>query len=433
MAIIDVVKWNAAPDLYAWKFPSEELATWTQLIVSESQEAVLLRGGQMEGPFPPGRHTLSTENLPVLRELFKLPFGGRTPFSAEVWFVNRTIPLDVKWGTSDPIQLQDPKYRVMLPVRSFGQFGVQIQNTRKFLVKLVGTVSSFERAQLVSYFRGLMITRVKDAVAKRIIKDNVSILEISAHLNDISNFLQVQMAGEFEEFGLKLVKFFINSINTPEDDPAVVRLKEALAKRAEMDIVGFNYQQQRSFDTLNTAAGNPGASGANLMGAGIGLGMGVGMGGAMGNAMGAVATSVQPTVHCPKCQAQNSAAASFCASCAAPLAQKAKAKNDPDDDTITCDKCGTKVVKGSKFCPNCADPFICCPKCGTDNPEGQPTCRKCGGPMPMKCSGCGQEVTGAPKFCPNCGKALQAKCSKCDSVLTPGVKFCPNCGTPRVA
>ena len=96
MALVDIVKLDASDNQYAWKFPSKELATWTQLIVSESQEAVLMHGGQMEGPFAAGRHTLSTENIPIISGLMKLPFGGKSPFTAEVWFVNKSIPLNVK-------------------------------------------------------------------------------------------------------------------------------------------------------------------------------------------------------------------------------------------------------------------------------------------------------------------------------------------------
>ena len=165
MPIIDVVKCDddvlRGDRVYAWKFPSQELSTWTQLIVNESQEAVLVRGGVMEGPFGPGRHTLSTENIPLISKLIGLPFG-RSPFTAEVWFVNRAIPLDVKWDSAEPIQLLDPKYNIMLPVSASGQFGVQVENTKKFLIKLVGVMPNFDRERLVSYFQGLILTRAKD-------------------------------------------------------------------------------------------------------------------------------------------------------------------------------------------------------------------------------------------------------------------------------
>ncbi len=380
MAIVDVVKWDATHEEYAYKYPSVELSTWTQLIVSESQEAVLLRGGQMEGPFGPGRHTLKTENLPILSKLISLPFG-RSPFTAEVWFTNRSMPLDVKWGTTDPIQVQDPKFNVMLPVRAFGQYGVQIDNTRKFLSKLVGTTPNFTRDHLSSFFRGLILTRVKDCIARTIVREKISVLEIAAHLNVLSKTLEQEMGEGLEEFGLRIVNFFVNSISTPEDDPAVARLKAALAKRAEMDILGFTYQQERSFDTMERAASNEGAGISPLMGAGIGLGMGAAMGVPMGNAMADVATQVRVAAPpaaskcCAKCNHLNDAATRFCGACGADLAAASAANQ-------------------------------ACAKCSSDLPPGA-------------------------RFCPGCGTAAQRNCVKCATPLSTGAKFCGACGTPQ--
>jgi membrane protease subunit (stomatin/prohibitin family) len=287
MAIIDVVKWDGTSDVLAWKFPSMNLSTYTQLIVNESQDAFLVSGGVYEGPFPAGRHTLATENLPVLRSLMKLPFGGMTPFSAEVWFVNRATNLDVKWGTPDPVQVQDPKFGVMLPVRAFGQYGVRISDAKRFLLKLVGTLPSFDASSLSDYFRGIFITRIKTLIANAIVKRGVSVLEITTELDELSQILQETMRAEVEEYGVEISKFRIMSINVDEADPAVARLKQALARRAEMAIVGFNYQQERSFDVLQSAASNEGTSGG-VMGAGLGAGLGLGLGANIGNVMGGV-------------------------------------------------------------------------------------------------------------------------------------------------
>ena len=132
MAIVDVIKWNGAPETLAWKYPSEELGTWTQMIVAESQEAFLFKGGQPVGPFTAGRHTLDTANYPILGQILKIATGGRSPFTAEVWYVNKVISLDVKWGTPNAIQALDPQYRIMLPVRAYGQLGLQVVDSGKF-------------------------------------------------------------------------------------------------------------------------------------------------------------------------------------------------------------------------------------------------------------------------------------------------------------
>jgi len=292
MAIIDFVKWDGSPNLLAWKFPSQELSTWTQLVVNESQEAFLVRGGVYEGPFGPGRHTLSTENIPLLTNLIGLPFGGRSPFTAEVWFVNRVTNLDIRWGTPDPIQLQDPKYGIMVPVRAFGQYGVRIEESKKFLLKLVGTLKGFDTDTMSDYFRGVFVTRIKTNIANAIIRSGQSVLEISTQLEALSLALKESLSVDIAEFGVVLSQFNIHSINVPEDDPAVKTLKAALAKRAEMGIVGFNYQQERSFDVLQAAAGNEGSAGT-VIGAGIGLGMGAGIGGAVGQGFGQISNQIQ--------------------------------------------------------------------------------------------------------------------------------------------
>jgi len=173
----------------------------------------------------------------------------------------------------------------MLPVRAFGQFGIKITDTKKFLEKLVGTLPAFTESSLNSYFKGIVMARTKDLIAEHIIHKKISILEISAYLSDVSELLEAHLGEEFAEFGLGLQKFRVMSISTPEDDPAVIQLKGALAKKAEMDILGFNYQQERSFEVMQAAAANEGSSGA-VMGAGMGAGMGIGMGAAMGGQMG---------------------------------------------------------------------------------------------------------------------------------------------------
>lgn len=291
MAVVDRVKWDGVPSIVAWKFPSEELSTWTQLIVNETQEAFVVRGGVYEGPFGAGRHTLSTENIPLLRNLMGLPFGGKSPFSAEVWYVNRVTNLDVKWGTPTPIQLQDPEYQIMVPVRAFGQYGISIADSKKFLLKLVGTASAFDVDTLSGYFRGVFVSKIKTEIAKIIIHNKISVLQITTELDTISEHLKAVLATDLDEYGVALQKFNITSINVPEDDPAVVSLKMALAKKAEMGILGFNYQQERSFDVMEAAASNEGTAGG-VMGAGLGMGMGVGMGAPVGNAMGGIAQNM---------------------------------------------------------------------------------------------------------------------------------------------
>jgi len=437
MAIIEIVKYDGPPGVFAWKYPNQELGTWTQLIVNESQEVILFKGGQALDSFSAGRHTLSTANIPVLSNLVNLPFGGKSPFTAEVWFINKLNSMNVKWGTTAPLQLQDPKYKIIVSVRSFGQFGVKIDDPRKFLLKLVGTLHQFDQETLLNYFRGLLMSNINELISSYLVHKKISILEINAYVAEISKHIQGRLAPTFLESGIELNNFYIDSINIPDQDPATLRLKEALAKKAEMDIMGFTYQQERSFNTMEQAAGNPGNIGSGLMNAGMGLGMGLGFAGPavdMVNRMtrGIVldsggTTEVKPAKPCSSCSTLNPAGAKFCSGCGTPL------QTGPGEESassgVKCLECGHILTPGAKFCPGCGNAYHACPSCGADNPEDAAECVSCGKEMPKVCSGCGAKVPAGIKFCPHCGINLVLKCAGCGHELKPGQKFCAECGT----
>ena len=220
-----------------------------------------------------------------------MPLGGQSPFTAEVWYVNKAVNLDIKWGTPDPIQLKDPMYQIMVPIRAFGQYGIKIIDSKKFLLKLVGTLTKFDSKALSEYFRGVFLSKIKVEIATNIIKQGISVLEISTDLTRISSDLRETLNNDVLEYGVELVQFNILSINVPEDDPAVISLKNALAKKAEMGIIGFNYQQEKSNEILLAAAGNQGMSGG-IMGIGLGAGVGAALGGGLAQSMAGVANSV---------------------------------------------------------------------------------------------------------------------------------------------
>ena len=215
MALIDVIKYGGKRDVLAWRYPSQELRLGTQVIVNESQEAVFVKEGKILDILGPGRHTLSTENIPILAKLINLPFGGKTPFTAEIWYINKAYLLDVKWGTPTPMQLQDPKYKVFIPVRAFGQFGFQIKDSKQFLTKIVGVLDIFAQEEIVKYFRGLIVARAKDTISTYLVQKQISILEINAYINDISDELKQSINPEMEEYGITVANFFVTSIDAP--------------------------------------------------------------------------------------------------------------------------------------------------------------------------------------------------------------------------
>jgi membrane protease subunit (stomatin/prohibitin family) len=284
MPIIDLVKWDNPDDLFAWKFPETELSTATQLIVNESQEAVLFKGGKRLDTFGPGRHTLSTQNIPLINKIINLPFGGRSPFTAEVWFLNKAIPLDIKWGTQSRIPIEDPKYHVIVPVGAYGQFGMRIEEAGMFLAKLVGTKARFSRDDMVSYFKGILLSHLSATITSAIVATGTSVLEIATQLPRLSEAVGRVIGPIFGEYGMSVHGFSIVAVTLQEGDASLAELTAAKARAARRQIEGYTYQQEQSFDVLKTAAGNEGNAGA-VMGAGMGLGMGLGVGGFVAQTM----------------------------------------------------------------------------------------------------------------------------------------------------
>lgn len=313
MAIIDVAKFDGPTNVLVWKHPVGDLTWGTQVIVNQTQDALFLKGGQIADVLGPGTHTLKTANIPLLRKLVEAPFGGNTPFAAEIYFVNRAVNLDVKWGTTNPIPLLDPVYKVPLPIRGFGQFGVRVCDPRQLFTQLSATAPEFTTQQLSESFKGFLMTRIKDYIAETMIKQKISLLEVTAHLEEISDAIKQKLAGDFRAYGVDLVAFLVSSIDVPEEDESVKRLKKALADKAEMDILGEGYRTKRGLDVMEKAAGNEGGGAGLGMGMGMGVGAGAGMGSAMGNLLGGALGGA--ALKCASCQAPMASGSKFCASC----------------------------------------------------------------------------------------------------------------------
>ena len=380
MALIDVVKFNGlvSRDWIIYKHYAEDLSTASQLIVGEGQVAAFIKGGQLCDLFGPGTYTLSTNNIPILSKLINLPFGGKTPFSAEVYYVNAATKLDINWGTSDPIQLVDPKYQIRLRIRAFGQIGLKISDFAVFIKELIGSMGPSEVVNydsVIDYFKGIIVTKVKTCIAQIIIEERISALEISAKLSEISEKLNELISPDFAQFGLKLVNFYIKSVNFPDED--FEKINNILADKAAFEIMGDSrYSTKRSFDVYEGAANNQnGVAGAFAAGGlGLGIGAGVGMNGA---AMQGVMSAPKPAdIYCPQCHSPNSANSKFCNSCGSPLVQQ-------------------------------APPMKKCPECSADVPEGSKFCNSCGARIPTEivCE-CGAVLSPGSKFCNNCGKKV---------------------------
>lgn len=179
MAIIDRIKYDGNLNNNQWmiyKCPSEEFVLGSQLIVNEGQEALFYKGGKALDLFGPGTHTLSSGNLPILNKIVNLPFGGKTPFSAEIYYVNKVANLDMKWGTSTPIPIEDPKYGLILNIGARGQYGIRILDSRLFVSKIIGAIpngTTVNSLKILRYFNGLINAKIKTVTAKFMIEKQI--------------------------------------------------------------------------------------------------------------------------------------------------------------------------------------------------------------------------------------------------------------------
>ena len=418
MAIIDSVRWSpqGGKTIYAFRFPETNLSTYTQLVVQESQEAVLFSKGQIVGKFGPGKHTLNTENLPVLRNLFGIPFGGKNPFTAEVWFVNKLQPYNIDWET-DSMSIHDPDYNTQLPLVSKGRYGLKITDAEKFLIKIVGTKNEFTQDDLTDQFYGEFSTKTKSTILQFMLKHRIGFKSISAHLSDLSDYLKGTMSAFWENIGLDLTQFYITSIDIDTSTEAGRTVKEAIAQQSAMSITGHTWQQEQMFGVANNAVDSFGSGNGGLIGGIMAINMMGGMGGgAAGGGM------MNPQYNQPTFGGQ----------------QQGQAQGEPQlFREVYCSNCSKKFPNTHKFCPHCGDPYNPCPKCGTDNAQNTKRCVSCGTPLTGEgnnvCPNCNAPLQPGAPFCGNCGKPVSAgdNCSRCGTPLKPSDKFCPKCGNKR--
>ena len=331
MSAIQVIKYEGDNSTFIWKHPIEDFYTGSQLIVHESQEAVFFMNGQALDLFGAGRHTLETQKLPLLSRILNRPFGGNTPFHCEIYFINKAEQLSIKWGTDSKVQYIEPTYGFPISIGASGEMSLRVADSRKLLLKLVGTENYLGQQKLVSFFRAFLMTRVKTYIAQYMKNNAVSIFEIDEHLTAFSEALHAKLTPDFADYGVSLERFFVTTIVKPDGDRQYEKFKElhfrqyadiAEAKlRQQTDLIyaqteaqkvvidsqaqatkraqeGYTYAQERGFDVAEKVAQNEAVGQFTNMGVGLGTMAGVGgaVSGFVGNAVnGAMnAQPVQP-------------------------------------------------------------------------------------------------------------------------------------------
>jgi membrane protease subunit (stomatin/prohibitin family) len=278
---IDVIEWtddSADTLVYRFERHGNEIKFGAKLTVRESQVAVFVNEGRIADVFQPGMYTLETANLPVLSTLQGWVHGFKSPFKAEVYFVNTRQFTNLKWGTKNPVMLRDKEFGPVR-LRSFGTYIVRIADPVMFVKEIVGTDGHFTTGEISDQLRDLIVSRFAAVLGE----SGVPVLDLAANYDDLGTFLTNRIKPEFAAFGIEMVKLLVENISLP---PAV---EAAMDKRTSIGVLGDlkSYAQFQAAEAMAAAAANPGGTAA----AGMGLGMGLAMAQQMGQAMGAGAAS----------------------------------------------------------------------------------------------------------------------------------------------
>lgn len=416
MAIAEVIKFEGPRDALIWKYPIEDFNATSQLIVDETHEALLVVNGNAADLFTAGRHTLSVPNIPILRSLIEIPTGGDSPFPCKVFYINKVHAMDLLWGTQGPIALEDPLYDIFMHVMAHGSMSISVANSRKFMLKIVGFRDQFSPDELIAKFRGIISSHVKDCISKIMINGMLSYFMMNAHLFELSGVIKERLDKIFDDYGVKIEFFNLETIEVPESD--YQKVSEAKERRTSRLIEGYTWQEERQMMIAEKFAGNEGTMGG--VGGAVG---GFMMGGALGGSIVDIARDALdpekiPTGKPPKDAAGTGSHVGGGASAIdvndffKPKEEAAPAPVPAGPEEGKCPKCGADLPENAKFCLNCGervpevdDSTVICPQCGKRVPKAK-FCQECGHRFSNTCPNCGATVTDGAKFCMECGTKL---------------------------
>ena len=489
--LASIIKYEGDNETLVWKHPIEDFNFGSQLSVHESQEAIFFRDGQALDLFGAGRYTLQTQQLPLLEKIYKLPTDTEGTFHSEVYFVNLATQMGVKWGTDSKVRLFDPASGLHIEIGASGEFNIRVTDSRKLLLKVVGTTGGLGQEQLLGigngkgFFRSMVMTQVKSYLAQTIKENAINILEIDEHLMALSGALRERINAALDEYGLTMPEFYVSRIVTPDDDPNFRRMKEQYAEQyllvrqegirkaeaeaaadrkaveaqtaARMKIIGaqgeaeaLKIQKQAEAEAYRMQAE---AEAAEMRMKGYtyqqetsrqvgmeamknGLGGGANAAGALGDlaglgvSLGAMGSVIGMTKDALNPMTQDAAQMGAAVGAAVAVGWD-------------CPVCGHKNIT-TNFCPDCggkkpeAKTGWDYAQCGTKNIQSR-FCPNCGAKKPEGSNGwicpeCGTKDI-LSKFCPNCGARKPEEkhgwiCPDCGTkdIMT---NFCPNCGRKK--
>jgi membrane protease subunit (stomatin/prohibitin family) len=371
---MEVIEWfDPTGDQIVARVPesgSADLKFGAQLVVRENQAAIFFRDGKGLDVLGPGRHTLSTQNLPVLTKVLALPWGFTSPFRAEVYFVNLKVFTNMRWGTKDPVAFKDSELG-LVRLRAFGAFTMQVTQPLLFMNTLVGTKGTFDTHDVEDYLRSVVVSRLNDFLGETV----DSLFRLPQYYDEMAVAVKTRLTEDFRKYGMELVDFYINRITPPEEVQKMIDERAGMAAVGDLD----RFLKFKVAKAVGDAASSDGHAATGEAAAGLGLGVGAGLG------------MMLPGMMFEQLRAGGVTRERL-------LAQ----------GKVSCPECHGDAGLDSRFCPHCGHQLV----------------------VIRKCSRCSKNVTASAKFCPSCGLDLQAepRCASCQTALPPGTRFCFNCG-----
>lgn len=491
MALSELVKYEGDNTTFIWKYPSEDFNCMAELVVHESQEAIFFANGVAADTFGPGRYKLDAKNIPILTNLVNL-VTGVSVFHCELYFINKTVQMGIKWGTSEKVRFTEPTLGLPVELGASGEMNLAVADGRKLLLSVVGTTKGIAweaegngfTKSLQRAFHPAILSAVKANLPQVIKQQNIDIVEVDEHLDELSIAMKSRIQVAFEEYGITVPQFYLTTIILPDNDPNFKKLKDLhtinLQKRvavAEAEVRTTQAKSRASYETAEAEAR------AQVTAA----------------KRGAILEEQTTETEVARRQAERNIIAAQAEAQKIQLqgmaeAQVMQAKGYSQKDVLQADvqkayaeglgNMGPVVSGGgggsspmgdmmslgvtmaamntmmpqmqnmmqgladstqgsakqtsdsSASAPQASNPSgsIKCPTCGNELPSNAKFCLECGSKIEQLeaneiiCPNCNQKTLKG-KFCLNCGAALIKKCPNCGVEIPTNGKFCLECGT----
>jgi membrane protease subunit (stomatin/prohibitin family) len=372
-----------------FKWPDHNIRKMTRAIVDADEMALFVNTGKVIGTMGPGRHQIDANELPFLGIFIDAATGGNA-YRAELYFVGtREYTGNTFGGRIDDVQ--DPQTGMIVTLRVFGDYSMQVKDPGALITNLTGTVDVTDNGRITAWMSDQLLKVMRTSITQQIVRHGWPILGLSAYTPEIEQTVIEAGNQQLATYGLVIVRMGNFDVNLSDDDEATLK---GLAKDTAYSRLAGGFQQYASGEMMKGAGEGMSKGGGATGGAFIAAGMGLGgqaaapqapgpppppgpgfVGGGPGFVGGGSGGAGAATVECANCHSPNAAGAKFCASCGTSLAPP----------TVACAECGTENPAGARFCANCGQPL---------------------GPQPVHCPSCGTEVTPDAKFCPSCGTAV---------------------------